>query len=130
MRLLAIDGGGIRGVYAAHVLERIQTQFGVSFHQDFDLLAGTSTGSIIAAALAFGESPARISRLYREWGARIFCPRRWSLGGLVAPKYASEPLRRALGSVFGDARLAESKARLIIPATDIGNGCVHVFKSS
>lgn len=54
MKLLAIDGGGIRGIYASHVLERIQKEFKTEFHSEFDLIAGTSTGSIIAAAIAFG----------------------------------------------------------------------------
>ncbi|GHU14265.1 hypothetical protein AGMMS50225_25750 [Betaproteobacteria bacterium] len=49
MKLLAIDGGGIRGIYASHVLERVQDEFKTEFHRKFDLIAGTSTGSIIAA---------------------------------------------------------------------------------
>ncbi len=54
MKLLALDGGGIRGIYASHVLERIQREFSTVFDSEFDLIAGTSTGSIIAAAIAFG----------------------------------------------------------------------------
>jgi hypothetical protein len=54
MKLLAIDGGGIRGIYASQVLERVQNEFNAEFHREFDLVAGTSTGSIIAAAIAFG----------------------------------------------------------------------------
>jgi patatin-like phospholipase/acyl hydrolase len=44
MKLLAIDGGGIRGIYASHVLERVQKEFNTEFHREFDLIAGTSTG--------------------------------------------------------------------------------------
>jgi len=130
MRLLAIDGGGIRGIYASHVLERTQKEFELVFHQDFDLIAGTSTGAIIAAAIAFDVPLAKVSKLYREQGSLIFSPRRWSLRGALFPRYASDPLRDALQDVFQDATLSEAKARLIIPATDIGNGGVHVFKSS
>lgn len=129
MRVLAIDGGGIRGVYACHVLERIQEEFKLEFHQDFDLIAGTSTGSIIAAALAFDIPLAKVSQLYKEQGPLIFSPRRWSLGGALFPRYASDPLRDALQDVFQGAALSDAKTRLIIPATDIGNGGVHVFKS-
>lgn len=128
-RLLAIDGGGIRGIYAAHVLERIEAEFGVVFYRDFDLIAGTSTGSIIAAALALGIPLSEVSKLYRERGPEIFCARTWSLGGMLTPKYSTEPLRKALSVVFKDARLKDAKTRLVIPATDIGNGAVHVFKS-
>lgn len=130
MRLLAIDGGGIRGIYASHVLERIQDEFELVFHRDFDLIAGTSTGSIIAAALAYDIPLAKVTKLYREQGAIIFNPRRWSLSGAIFPRYASDPLRDALKDVFQDATLSDAKTRLIIPATDIGNGGVHVFKSN
>lgn len=130
MRVLAIDGGGIRGIYACHVLERTQDEFGLLFHRDFDLIAGTSTGSIIAAALAYDIPLSDVSRLYKEQGPLIFSPRSWSLKGALFPRYASDPLRDALHDVFQDATLSEAKTRLIIPATDIGNGGVHVFKSN
>lgn len=130
MRLLAIDGGGIRGIYAGHVLERIQDAFELEFHRDFDLIAGTSTGSIIAAALAYDIPLAKVTKLYREQGHIIFRPRSLSLKGALFPRYASEPLRDALEDVFQDATLSDAKTRLVIPATDIGNGGVHVFKSN
>ena len=130
MKLLAIDGGGIRGIYAGHVLERIQDAFQLEFHRDFDLIAGTSTGSIIAAALAYDIPLAKVTKLYREQGRIIFLPRSLSLKGAIFPRYASEPLRDALEDVFQDATLSDAKTRLIIPATDIGNGGVHVFKSN
>ena len=130
MRVLAIDGGGIRGIYASHVLDRIQNAFGTEFHRDFDLIAGTSTGSIIAAALAFEIPISDVTKLYREQGPLIFSPRRWSFGGALFPRYTSDPLRSALNDVFQDATLSDAKTKLIIPATDIGNGGVHVFKSA
>lgn len=130
MKLLAIDGGGIRGIYASHVLERIQKEFKTVFHSEFDLIAGTSTGSIIAAAIAFGIPISKVTELYRERGPSIFRPKRWAFGGTVAPRYSSEPLREALVSVFEDAALSDARTRLVIPATDIGNGDVHVFKSA
>lgn len=130
MKVLAIDGGGIRGIYASHVLERIQNAFDTEFHRDFDLIAGTSTGSIIAAALAFEIPISSVTKLYRERGALIFNPRCWSFGGMFFPRYASDPLRTALNDVFQDAILSGAKTRLIIPATDISNGGVHIFKSA
>lgn len=129
MKVLAIDGGGIRGIYASHILERIQNEFNVVFHDDFKIIAGTSTGSIIAAAISLGIPISKITKLYREEGSKIFKPRRLSLWGTIDSRYSSEPLRLALTSVFKDATLSDAKTKLIIPATDIGNGCVHVFKS-
>lgn len=130
MRILSIDGGGFRGIYSAHVLKRIEDEFGTSFCSDFDLIAGTSTGSIIAGALAIGLSPAVICDLYVEHGKEIFAGRITSLGGQRKPKYDKEPLRKALESVFGDSRLKDAKTGLLIPATDIGNGTVHPMKSA
>jgi uncharacterized protein len=129
MRILAIDGGGIRGIYAAHILERISTLHGVDFPGDFDIVAGTSTGSILAAALAVGMPPTEVVKLYRLHGKVIFSRRLWSLGGLLAPKYSITPLRKALEDVFGDKLMRDAKTRLIIPTTDVGNGSVHVIKS-
>jgi hypothetical protein len=129
-RLLTIDGGGIRGIYAAHVLQRIESEYKILFHRDFDLIAGTSTGSIIAAALALRIPLSDVLNLYQTVGPKIFRSRLWSFDGLLAPKYSSRPLRRALENVFQDYRLKDTKTRLLIPATDIGNGCVHVFKSA
>ena len=130
MKLLEIDGCGIRGIYASHVLERIQREFSTVFHSEFDLIAGTSTGSIIAAAIAFGIPASKVTELYRETGPSIFKPKKWTFGGTVSSRYSSEPLRAALVSIFNDATLSEARTRLVIPATDIGNGGVHVFKSA
>jgi hypothetical protein len=69
MKLLAIDGGGIRGIYASHILERMHNEHGTVFHREFDLIAGTSTGSIIAAALAFDIPISKVTALYREQGS-------------------------------------------------------------
>ena len=52
MNILAIDGGGIRGIYSAYILQRINEEFNIKFHEVFDLITGTSTGAITAAALA------------------------------------------------------------------------------
>ena len=129
-KILAIDGGGFRGVYSAHLLKRIEVEFSIDWRKDFDLLAGTSTGSIIAASLALGKSASEVLDMYAQHGSEIF---RKPLGprcGLFASKYPQSSLRSVLGDFFGDVRLGEIKTPLIIPATDIGNGCVHVFKSA
>lgn len=129
-RFLAIDGGGIRGVYAAHVLERLQATFSLSFHEHFEIIAGTSTGSIIAAALALDIPIGTVKQLYKEKGSEIFSYDCWSAKGLLYPMYPSAPLRNALTEVFGERTMKDAKTRLIIPTTDIANGSVHVVKSA
>ncbi len=129
MKILAIDGGGIRGYYAAHVLKRIQESFDTNFSDEFDLITGTSTGSIIAASLALDIPIARITDLYEQHGVEIFKPTSFSFGGLLRANYSQKTLHSLLIKEFGEATLSNTKTRLIIPSTDIGNGQVHVFKS-
>jgi patatin-like phospholipase/acyl hydrolase len=129
-RVLAIDGGGFRGVYPAHLLKRIEEEFNVQWRESFDLLAGTSTGSIIAASLALGKSASEVVEMYSQHGADIFRKCFRPRLGLLASKYSNTNLQRILNDFFGDAKLGEIDIPLIIPATDIANGCVHVFKSN
>ena len=69
-KILSIDGGGIRGVYSAHILKRIEEEFKIKLHDYFDLIAGTSTGSIIAAAIACNIPLIEIEKLYIEKGKK------------------------------------------------------------
>ncbi|MCC7403304.1 MAG: patatin-like phospholipase family protein [Bdellovibrionales bacterium] len=137
-KILAIDGGGIRGVVPAHIIQLMHARFGVIPAKHFDLIAGTSTGAIIAAALACEIEPSTILDLYKKHGARIF-RKKWSLlpswlgldwaKALFQSSYTHDELSKLLKEVFGDKKLGEIKIPLVLPSTDIGNGCVHVFKS-
>ena len=130
MKILAIDGGGIRGYYAAHVLRRIEESFGIKYHEEFDIIAGTSSGSIIAAALASEIPISRVTNLYEKHGFEIFKPSWFSFRGCFRPKYKLEILADLLEKEFGEKTLSDVKVKLIIPSTDIGNGQVHIFKSA
>jgi uncharacterized protein len=126
--ILSIDGGGYRGLYSAYILKRIKEEFNVDFTQRFELIAGTSTGSIIASALSLGMSPEEITKLYENKGSEIFPKNKFKIG-LFQSKYSSNVLYGVLDSVFGDKTMKDVKTNLIIPATDIANGGVHVIKS-
>lgn len=133
--ILSIDGGGIRGVFPAYILQCIQERLGVNVFDHFDMIAGTSTGSIIAAGIACKKDPSVIVSLYQTHGAEIFgqkvkswIPSKWKQG--VHSVYESKSLRTVLHNEFGDTKLGEIEKPLLIPATDIGHGGVHVFKSS
>lgn len=67
-RILALDGGGIRGVISAKILERVQEKIGQPLNEYFDLIAGTSTGSILAAGLVLGIRPEELINIYRKRG--------------------------------------------------------------
>ncbi len=117
-KLLAIDGGGIRGVLALEILAEIEKLFakdrpGYVLADDFDYFAGTSTGGIIAAGLAYGKSVAEIVDFYVRSGPKMF-EREWLLARAYA-NFKSEPLALELQSVFGaDTTLGSDKLRTLL----------------
>jgi hypothetical protein len=116
-RILSLDGGGIRGIFQSVLLEALAKQFpNPVLHENFDLIVGTSTGSIVGMAVALGIDPARISALYREKGKDIFA-RRWFAGLRKGPRYSASPLRDALKQEFGDSTLGNCHTDVYIPAT-------------
>lgn len=129
-RVLSIDGGGIKGVFAAALLADFEDLHGQSVADSFDLIAGTSTGGIIALGLALGIPAAEILDFYERYGPLIFGnPRGW-LMRVQRTKYSSKPLRAALEGVFDDRRLGEARTRLVVPSLNPETGDVYVFKTS
>lgn len=115
-RILALDGGGIRGALTLGFLERIEAILrerharpDLRLCDYFDLIGGTSTGAIIAAALATGMEAAEIKARYLELGGKIFGKNRWwrRLDALFDP----EPLRAELKRLFGDRTLGDPAIR-------------------
>lgn len=117
-RLLALDGGGVRGIVALTYLERIERLLRERSGGDpefrlcdyFDLIGGTSTGAIVATALAVGFPVERIVELYRTMMPQVFKTSRWRIG-LRTPKYSHDPLARLLEEQFGDITLGSSRVR-------------------
>jgi uncharacterized protein len=72
VRILSLDGGGYLGLAGAAFLAELERHFGVSCHDSFDLFCGTSTGAIIALALASGKSAREVVDLYKRFGPRVF----------------------------------------------------------
>lgn len=135
MRVLAIDGGGIRGLIPALVLTELERRSGRRVFELFDLIAGTSTGGILACALCAPDAlPAsQLVALYEEEGPRIFdrslFQRVRSGEGLLDEKYDSEALDRALQRFLADKRLSEAKPDLLVPAYDTAAPGPYFFKS-
>ncbi|MFU8861382.1 MAG: CBASS cGAMP-activated phospholipase [Cyclonatronaceae bacterium] len=133
-RILSIDGGGIRGIYPAHVLRCIEERLQINLFDTFDMIAGTSTGSIIAAGVATGLPAVDIVAMYKEHGEEIFRKKRFflpkkSVQPMFDSVYDAQYLEKVLTGVFQDKRLGDIKKPLLLPSTDIGNGCIHVLKS-
>jgi len=125
VRVLSIDGGGIRGLIAARVLAEIERRCGRLAGELFDLVAGTSTGAIIACALTRPEplSADRIARIYVEEGPEIFSrsllKRITSAEGYLDERYESDGLLTSLRRHLGDARLADAGPAILLTAYDL-----------
>ena len=135
MRILSIDGGGIRGIIPALVLADLERRTGRRVAELFDLIAGTSTGGILACALAApGAKPAaELVGLYRERGPEIFRRSLWqrieSAEGLLDEKHDARELVRALRDELGDARLSDATTGVLVTAYDLVAREPHFFKS-
>lgn len=110
-RILALDGGGIRGAITIGYLEKIQHLLRQRYGRNdlmlcdyYDLIGGTSTGSIIAGALAIGMDASEIKRQYLQLGESIFGEKRGFFGRLSA-KFKISALERELENIFGDVTL-------------------------
>src|SRR5262245_30348663 len=110
-QILSLDGGGIKGLYSAAVLAKIEDDLHINVADHFDLIVATSTGGIIALGLSAGFRPREIVHFYVSQGPTIFPtkPLYRRLGCLWSRKYPQEPLKEALKGCFGERRLADSK---------------------
>lgn len=129
-RILSIDGGGIRGLIPALVLAEFERQTGRAIADCFDLIAGTSTGGILALGLTRPGADGRpafpaeaLADLYRKEGGRIFAESPWrritNPLGLRAAKYPSEGIEGVLQTFFGESRLKEALTEVFVTAYDI-----------
>ena len=123
-KILSLDGGGIRGLLTAIILERLNLT-NPGWLDNVDLLAGTSTGGFIALGLAHGLKPTQLRDLYEKKGEKIFDDS-WlddlkDIGGLTGADYDNKNLMRELKRTFGNTRLKNLKKRVLIPAFDLDN---------
>ena len=120
-RILTLDGGGIRGVLALTVLQRLEDKF-PNLLKNTHLFAGTSTGGIIALGFASGLSIQQLSTLYVEHGKEIFDRSLKSLWGIAGPKYSNKKLEQLLKTLlFQDKKLGELERKVLIPSFDLDN---------
>lgn len=139
VQVLALDGGGLKGLFSASVIKSLEDQLGHSICDHFDIIAGTSTGGLIALALGLGRSGQDIQRFYKENGHRIFPSSgfqralrgfRW----IFFSKYSNEVLKNTLLGLLGDDNknqplLKDSNKRLVIPTFRAGESIPRLLKT-
>ena len=137
-RILSLDGGGIRGIITAVWLQELERRLGGTLRDHFDLVAGTSTGSLLACGVGLGMSAAEIVELYKRRGREVFPPavaRLWSRfvrtfhDGMSAPRYDGEGLEAVLKDTFGSRLFAAVKPRVMVTSYNTLTRAAVVFKS-
>lgn len=129
LRVLSLDGGGYLGLASASFIKGIEQHTGQSFASTFDVFCGSSTGAIIALALANGRTGEQLEHLYKTLGATVFKRRGF---GVLRPKYGNKALGRALTDEFGQTTLGDvysgGKAALVT-AFNVTTGKPRIFKT-
>ena len=126
-RILSIDGGGIRGLISTILLQRLSEQPGLeNFLDNTELLAGTSTGGLLALGIAKGLTLERIREVYEKQGPKIFNDS-WldnvrDLGKLRGADYDIQPLKKELINLFAETNLGQLRKKVLITAFDLDSG--------
>lgn len=136
--ILSLSGGGYRGLFTATVLAEMQKLIQGELADKFDLIAGTSVGSILAAALAKGISATELPGLFLTHGEAIFSGcwkqrpilKAFNLGFLAA-RYSAKGMRQVLSKeeLLGNTRFRDLHRRLLIPTVNLTKGSAQFFKT-
>ena len=127
--ILALDGGGTRGIYTAQLLAKIEQAFGIRIQTCFDLIAGTSTGAIIAGAAVSDIPMQDIVELFETETSYIF-RKRWYRIPLFLSKYPNQKLAQILAKHLPATPLGEITTPLMITSSEIAKSEVHIFRSN
>src|SRR5579871_2473364 len=141
VRILSIDGGGIRGIIPAVILTRLEQLTGQPIARLFDLVAGTSTGGILTLGLTIPKTPGGplysaqdFVDMFEREGHRIFSrsPFRAILttDSLLWKKYSSRGIEQVLAEYFGDSRLSHSVTDVLVTSYEIERRFPFFFKSA
>ena len=134
-KILSIDGGGIKGLYTATILAKIEEKFDCRVADYFDMLCGTSTGGLLALALSL-RIPARdLVAFYKKEGPEIFGHDNFISNSfrtfkqtLFGGKFSDETLKSAIVGVLGDSLMSDANTLLCIPSFNLMRGTPRVFK--
>lgn len=142
--ILALSGGGYRGLYTATILAEMEKRAGVPLATKFDLITGTSVGAALAAGIACEVPTDRLVSMFRNHGREIFSGKRpffsaWRHWpglrifnfGVFSARYSETHLKRLLSAsdLLGDTRFGQLKHRLVIPTINLSKGAPQFFKT-
>jgi len=141
IKILSIDGGGIRGIIPALVLAEIEKRAGRPIARLFDLIAGTSTGGILALGLSIPKTPqsrlyaaSQLLDMYERDGARIFSRglrhKIAACGNLRRAKYPATGIEQVLLEYFGNSRLSDAATDVLITSYEIERSFPFFFRSA
>lgn len=129
VRILSLDGGGVRGACSAAILASIEQQTKIPLNQCFDLIAGSSTGGILAIGIALGISAADLRKLYEEEEAKNIFPSSGVLAGWLGSKHDYRSLKKVLEKYFDKRLFGEANTRLVVTAYNASSDNTHLFKT-
>ena len=130
--VLALSGGGYRGLYTATILKAFEEAMGQPIARHFDLICGTSAGGLLALGLAKEISAEELQALFLNEGTQIFAQRsfwRKRFGFWLRAKHSNRGLRSVLEKHFGDSTLGDLKHRVLIPTVNYTTGLGQFFKT-
>jgi patatin-like phospholipase/acyl hydrolase len=141
IKILSIDGGGIRGIIPAVILARIEQLTSKPIAQLFDLVAGTSTGGILTLGLTIPKTPGgelysarNFVEMFEREGHRIFSRTPWraifTSDSLLGKKYSSRGIETVLAEYFGDSRLSHAVTDVLVTSYEIERRFPLFFKSA
>lgn len=137
-RILCLDGGGVRGAFTAALLAEWEASLGVRIVDHFDLIAGTSTGGILAIGLGLGLPARELLAFYRDHASAIFpvtslSEKVWrGLRQLVTTRFDVAELERQLGLAYNslsETTLADAETRLLIPSYNLTANTVTLYRT-
>jgi patatin-like phospholipase/acyl hydrolase len=134
-KILQIDGGGLKGVIPAVVLDNFEKVIGKPCCKIFDLITGTSTGAIIGGALAAGITPAsEIRRMYVQEGPKLFTPRvpLVPFAGILfgGSKYDRKPFIEKIKAFTGNKRMDQAETLFMATTMNLCSGRTHFIYSN
>ncbi len=125
--MLCVDGGGIRGIIPIVVIKQVEEELEQPIGRYFDLVAGTSTGSVISASIALEHPMKDVLKYYQRYAKKIF--KRQARVGLMKSVYKDVELRELLQEVFGEITVSDVEKPLLIPAVDLTHGNPYIHRS-